>query len=152
VTAATTVRPNRPIEPGQSVGSHTFPLSLQRLIMCSAASLDFAPAHVADDAARQGGAPGAYADITFVFAMVEKLLVQWAGPDIRVRALGPLEIRDFVLAGADVITTGSVVEVRPAAGDGTGDPAWTEVTVSLEIRQSDGRVPVTGLARVEVPV
>jgi acyl dehydratase len=134
------------IEPGQSVGSHTFPLSLQRLIMCSAASLDFAPAHIADGAARQGGAPGAYADITFVFAMVEKLLVQWAGPDVRVRALGPLEIRDFVLAGADVITSGSVTEVRPA-----GDPAWTEVTVSVTISQPGGRVPVTGLARVEVP-
>jgi acyl dehydratase len=134
------------IEPGQSVGSHVFPLSLQRLIMCSAASLDFAPAHIADGAARQGGAPGAYADITFVFAMVEKLLVQWAGPDVRVRALGPLEIRDFVLAGADVITSGSVTEVRPA-----GDPAWTEVTVSVTISQPGGRVPVTGLARVEVP-
>jgi acyl dehydratase len=134
------------IEPGQSVGSHIFPLSLQRLIMCSAASLDFAPAHIADGAARQGGAPGAYADITFVFAMVEKLLVQWAGPDVRVRALGPLEIRDFVLAGADVITSGSVTEVRPA-----GDPAWTEVTVSVTISQPGGRVPVTGLARVEVP-
>jgi acyl dehydratase len=114
--------------------------------MCSAASLDFAPAHIADGAARQGGAPGAYADITFVFAMVEKLLVQWAGPDVRVRALGPLEIRDFVLAGADVITSGSVTEVRPA-----GDPAWTEVTVSVTISQPGGRVPVTGLARVEVP-
>jgi acyl dehydratase len=134
------------IEPGQSVGSHVFPLSLQRLIMCSAASLDFAPAHIADGAARQGGAPGAYADITFVFAMVEKLLVQWAGPDVRVRALGPLEIRDFVLAGADVITSGSVTEVRPA-----GDPDWTEVTVSVTISQPGGRVPVTGLARVEVP-
>ena len=134
------------IEPGQSVGSHIFPLSLQRLIMCSAASLDFAPAHIADGAARQGGAPGAYADITFVFAMVEKLLVQWAGPDVRVRALGPLEIRDFVLAGADVITSGSVTEVRPA-----GDPAWTEITVSVTISQPGGRVPVTGLARVEVP-
>ena len=134
------------IEPGQSVGSHIFPLSLQRLIMCSAASLDFAPAHIADGAARQGGAPGAYADITFVFAMVEKLLVQWAGPDVRVRALGPLEIRDFVLAGADVITSGSVTDVRPA-----GDPAWTEVTVSVTISQPGGRVPVTGLARVEVP-
>jgi acyl dehydratase len=145
--AAPAIKPDRPIEPGQSVGSHTFPLSLQRLIMCSAASLDFAPAHVADDAARQGGAPGAYADITFVFAMVEKLLVQWAGANARVRALGPLEIRDFVLAGADVITSGSVVEVQPAAGD----PAWTEVTVSVTITQPGGRVPVSGLARVEVP-
>ena len=144
---AQAIGPVRPIEPGQSIGSHTFPLSLQRLVMCSAASLDFAPSHVTDDAARQGSAPGAYADITFVFAMVEKLLVQWAGPDIRVRALGPLEIKDFVLAGADVITSGSVVEVRPAAGD----PAWTEVTVSVAIRQPGGRVPVSGLARVEVP-
>jgi acyl dehydratase len=149
ISATPAIRPDRPIEPGQSVGSHTFPLSLQRLIMCSAASLDFAPSHVADDAARLGGAPGAYADITFVFAMVEKLLVQWAGPSVRVRALGPLEIRDFVLAGSDVITSGSVVAVRPAAAD--GDPAWTEVTVSVAIKQPDGRVPVSGLARVEVP-
>jgi hypothetical protein len=81
--------------------------------------------------------------------MVEKLLVQWAGPNIRVRALGPLEIKDFVLAGADVITSGSVIEVRPAAE--AGDPAWTEVTVSVAIRQPGGRVPVSGLARIEVP-
>ena len=148
IAAAQAIGPDRPIEPGQSIGSHTFPLSLQRLIMCSAASLDFAPSHIVADAARQGGAPGAYADITFVFAMVEKLLVQWGGPTIRVRALGPLEIRDFVLAGADVITSGSVVEVR-AVDD--GQSAWTEVTVSVAIRQPDGRMPVSGLARVQVP-
>lgn len=147
--AARAIRPQQPIEPFQSIGSHTFRLSLQRLIMCSAASLDFAPSHIIADAAREGGAPGAYADITFVFAMVEKLLVQWGGPSIRVRAIGPLEIKDFVLAGADVITSGSVAEVRPVRHDGKS--AWTEVIVSVSIRQSDGRVPVSGLARVDLP-
>lgn len=139
---------SRVIEPGQSFAAPPFWLGLQRLIMCSAASRDFAPAHIISAAARRDGAPDAYADITFVFAMVERLLVGWAGPGVRIRAIGPIEFTGFVLAGQDVVTTGEVLEAVPGMVDGV---PCTEVTVEVRIAQSDGRVPVTGRARCAVP-
>jgi acyl dehydratase len=139
---------SRVIEPGQSFAAPPFWLGMQRLIMCSAASRDFAPAHIISAAARRDGAPDAYADITFVFAMVERLLVGWAGPGVRIRAIGPIEFIGFVLAGHDVIATGEVLEAAPGVVDGL---PCTDVTVRVRIAQSDGRVPVTGRARVAVP-
>jgi N-terminal half of MaoC dehydratase len=133
-------------EPDASIGQHTFHLSLQRLIMCSAASRDFAASHIIDEAAQAGGAPRAYADMNFALAMVEKLLLHWAGPGLRIHVLGPLDIRDFVLAGMDVTTTGSVLAVSPCQGNGRLD-----VTVSVTISQPDGRAPVVGQARACVP-
>jgi hypothetical protein len=114
--------------------------------MCSAASRDFATSHIIDEAAQAGGAPRAYADMNFAFAMVEKLLLRWAGPALRVHALGPLDIRDFVLAGLDVTTSGSVLAVTPCQQSGRLD-----VTVSITISQPDSRNPVTGQARACVP-
>jgi N-terminal half of MaoC dehydratase len=133
-------------EPDASIGQHTFHLSLQRLIMCSAASRDFATSHIIDEAAQAGGAPRAYADMNFAFAMVEKLLLRWAGPALRVHALGPLDIRDFVLADLDVTTSGHVLAVVPCREDGRLD-----VTVSITISQPDNRIPVIGQARACVP-
>jgi acyl dehydratase len=139
---------SRVIEPGQSFAAPPFWLGMQRLIMCSAASRDFAPAHIISAAARRDGAPDAYADITFVFAMVERLLVGWAGPGVRIRAIGPIEFTGFVLAGQDVVATGEVLEAAPGMVDGL---PCTDVTVQVRIAQSDGRVPVTGRARCAVP-
>jgi N-terminal half of MaoC dehydratase len=133
--------------PGASIGQHTFHLSLQRLIMCSAASRDFATSHIIDDAAQAGGAPRAYADMNFAFAMVEKLLLRWAGPTLRVHALGPLDIRDFVLAGQDVTTSGSVLSVTPCQEES----GRLDITVSITISQPGSRNPVTGQARACVP-
>ena len=132
--------------PDASIGQHTFHLSLQRLIMCSAASRDFAASHIIDEAALAGGAPRAYADMNFALAMVEKLLLRWAGPALRVHRLGPLDIRGFVLAGMDVTTSGSVLAETPCQQSGRLD-----ITVSITMSQPDGRTPVIGQAQACVP-
>jgi hypothetical protein len=129
-----------------SIGQHTFGVSLQRLIMCSAACRDFAPSHIIDQAAQDGGAPRAYADMNFALAMVEKLLLRWAGPDLRIHALGPLAIRDFVLAGMDVTTTGSILGQAPCR-----QPGRLDVTVCVALSQPDGRTPITGQACACIP-
>ncbi|MGH3253974.1 MAG: FAS1-like dehydratase domain-containing protein [Streptosporangiaceae bacterium] len=133
-------------EAGAPIGQHTFGLSLQRLIMCSAACRDFAASHLIDRAAQAGGAPRAYADMNFALAMVEKLLLRWAGPSLRVHALGPLDIGDFVLAGMDVTTSGSILAQSPCRDAGRCD-----VTVSVALSQPDGRTPITGRASACVP-
>lgn len=65
---------------GAAVGPVEMHLSLQRLVMVSGANRDFAPTHIDNEAARAGGAPAAYADVMFVFTMVERLLLEWSGP------------------------------------------------------------------------
>jgi acyl dehydratase len=131
---------------GSSIGEHTFSLTLQRLIMCSAACRDFAPSHTDNEAARNAGAPAAYADMHFSFAMVEKLLLRWGRPGLRIHAIGPLNIQDFILSGMDATTSGAVLDVMDCA-----DSSRSDVTISIAISQPDGRVPLTGQARVCVP-
>jgi hypothetical protein len=137
-----------PIRTGDEFAAPPFRLSRQRLIMCSAASRDFAPAHIMSDAARREGAPDAYADLTFAFAIAERLVLHWAGPTAWIRAIGPLRIADFVVADQDVLSRGRVVDVTRA--EPGGRPGW-DVDAEIELAQSDGRVPITGRLRVRVP-
>jgi hypothetical protein len=138
----------RGIEVGDSIGSTSIHLSLQRLIMVAAANRDFALSHSVPEAAQKGGAPTAYADVMFVFTMFERLLMEWAGPLGRIKKLGPLRIADFVVCGQDVVLTGVVTDVRRSA-DSRGE--WLDVTCRIEISQNDGRTPVSGLGTVVIP-
>jgi len=140
--AVPSVRPDE----DRMIGQHTFNLSLQRLIMCSSACRDFAASHLIDEAARSGGAPRAYADMHFALAMVEKLLVRWAGPGLLIHELGPLDINGFVLAGMDVTTSGVAQQPAPCH-----DPGRSDVTILVTLSQPDGRVPITGRARACLP-
>ncbi|WP_432843257.1 hypothetical protein [Dactylosporangium sp. CA-092794] len=133
---------------GQQVGPLSMYLSLQRLIMVSGANRDFAPAHVDNEAAREGGAPAAYADIMFVFTMIERLLLEWAGPSAVLRRIGPVKMHDFVLCGEQLAVTGTVSRVTAAPGP-DGRPG-TEIEVEVEFAQGERR-PVRGTGRVWTP-
>ncbi|MBY6412639.1 hypothetical protein HQ346_11070 [Rhodococcus sp. BP-252] len=86
------------------------PLTFQRLIMSAGASRDFAPAHIDPDAARAGGAPGAYADVMFVLAMFERCVGEWAGGRGTLQSLDGITLHGFVLAGEDVVVRGVVTQ------------------------------------------
>ena len=135
---------------GESLGTDILHLSLQRLIMVAGANRDFALSHSDNATAQWGNAPAAYADVIFVFTMFERLLMQWAGPSARVRKLGPLKLHDFLVCGQDVIGSGVVT----AAGECTGPDGatWREITAEIKLAQNDGRVPVSGLATIMVPL
>lgn len=133
---------------GAAVGPVEMHLSLQRLVMVSGANRDFALTHIDNEAARAGGAPAAYADIMFVFTMIERLLLEWAGPAGVLRRLGPVRLHDFVVSGADLTVAGEVAAVTAAPGrDGR---AGFDVAVEVHFGQGERR-PVTGRATVWVP-
>ncbi|MFC0531188.1 FAS1-like dehydratase domain-containing protein [Phytohabitans kaempferiae] len=133
---------------GDLVGPLSMHLSLQRLVMVSGANRDFAPTHIDNEAAREGGAPAAYADIMFIFTMIDRLLLEWAGPSAVLRRIGPVKLHDFVLSGEDLAVTGTVRDVAEAtASDGR---AGTEVEVEIAFTQG-ARRPVTGRGRVWTP-
>ena len=139
----------RIIQVGDSLGTSLLNLSLQRLIMVAGANRDFALAHSDNTVARWGGAPAAYADVIFVFTMVERLIMQWAGPKARIKKFGPLKIMDFLIAGFDVIASGDVEQVQPCTGPDGAE--WVEVVAKIELTQSNGRKGVSGVATILVP-
>jgi hypothetical protein len=133
---------------GAPVGPLEMFLSLQRLLMVSGANRDYAMSHVDNAAARAGGAESAYADVMFVFTMVDRLLLEWAGPDAVLRGIGPMKLRDFVLSGYDLQVRGTVADVTPAVLP-DGRPGL-DVGVDVEFGQGE-RTPVVGRGRVWIP-
>jgi hypothetical protein len=125
---------------GAPVGPLSMFLSLQRLIMVSGANRDFAMPHVDNEAAREGGAPAAYADIMFVFTMIDRLLLEWTGPAGVIRRIGPVTMHDFVLSGHDLTVFGTVAGVAEARGG-------LDVDVDVSFVQGERR-PVSGRATV----
>jgi acyl dehydratase len=131
-------------EVGQAVGPLSMFLSLQRLIMVSGANRDFALTHIDNESAREGGVASAYADIMFILTMIERLLLEWAGPAAVLRKIGPLKLHDFVLSGEDLQVSGVVRGVSPSASAGF------EVEVEIQFVQGERR-PVSATGRVWIP-
>ncbi len=98
---------------GQPVRPVSLTLSLQRLTMIAGANRDFAPMHHDPAAARATGAPTAYANLTFVLAMVERALLAAGGNDTRIRRMGPLRLVDLNRATDVVTCRGQVIELDP---------------------------------------
>lgn len=135
-------------EVGASFGPLSIFLSLQRLIMVSGANRDFAMTHIDNEAAREGGASSAYADIMFVFSMIDRLLLEWSGPAGVLRRIGPVKLHDFVLSGQELTLTGTVVDVAEARlSEGR---VGFDVDVDVRLVQGERR-PVSGGARVWIP-
>lgn len=133
---------------GATVGPLPMFLSLQRLIMVSGANRDYAMPHIDNEAAREGGASSAYADIMFVFTMIDRLLMEWGGPRAIVRRMGPVRMHDFVLCGFGLSVEGTVAAVSPGRlADGRDG---LDVEVEVRFMQGDRR-PVSGRAQVWVP-
>jgi acyl dehydratase len=75
------------VRQGEQIPAFPLALTLQRLVMESAANRDFAPIHHNREIARAGGAPQPYANTMLVQAMFEATLRQWMGLDGRLRKL-----------------------------------------------------------------
>lgn len=131
------------------LGATRMDLSLQRLIMVSAANRDFALSHIDPSTAREGGVPTAFADIMFILACCEKLLVQWGGPATRLRRIGPLRFGEPVLCGKPVVTEGRITSTDRMPDD-HGAPG-VEVGADLAIHQEEGRTCVGAGATVWLP-
>lgn len=126
---------------GDSLGRVSLSLSVQKLVMIAAANRDFAPTHHDPKAARETGAETAYANMMFLFAMAERLLLQWAGPTSRLRSVEGLRMLAFNRAGDDVTCTGRVTGV---------DSATRRVTVDIWVESSSDRRTAVGTAVVEL--
>lgn len=133
---------------GSTIPPLSICLSLQRLIMVSGANRDFAMTHIDNEAAREGGAASAYADIMFIFSVLDRLLLEWTGPAGVLRRIGPVKLHDFVLSGHELTVAGTVVDVAEARlPDGR---LGVDVDVDVSLLQGERR-PVSGKARVWIP-
>jgi len=102
-------------DPGDMVPAYVVELTLQRLVMEAAANRDFAPIHFDLESACASGAPGPYANTTFIETLLEAMLRSWAGPAARLRML-EFRMLDFNCAGDQVRAAGVVREVTPSNG------------------------------------
>ncbi|MGH2761684.1 MAG: MaoC/PaaZ C-terminal domain-containing protein [Thermoleophilaceae bacterium] len=136
-------RPAAMLPPPPRVGDELPPFRLtltqQRLVMGAAANHDFAPIHVDPDAARASGAPGVYANTTFLETVLEAALRSWAGPTPRIRMI-EFSMTGFNCAGDEIVTGGVVTGVVPGE-------AGHEAELDVWIDGPHGRT-VKGSARV----
>lgn len=101
-------------------------LTLQRLVMEAGANRDFAPIHHNADIARASGAPGPFANVMLVQALLEAALRDWMGMDGRLRKLG-VKLGSFATAGDMMTGHGRVTATRPEEHGGLVDlDVWTE--------------------------
>jgi acyl dehydratase len=130
------------VREGEEIPTFPLALTLQRLVMESAANRDFAPIHHDREIARAGGAPEPYANTMLVQAMFEATLRQWMGLDGRLRKLA-FSMRSFATAGSTLTGHGRITAKRSEAHGGLVElEVWTE---------SGGARAATGTATVWLP-
>jgi acyl dehydratase len=96
---------------GEELAPFAVVLTLQRLVMEAAANRDFAPIHFDAEAARDSGAPGVYANTTFIETIFEALIRSWAGPSARIRVI-EFSMTAFNCVGDEISAQGVVTAVR----------------------------------------
>jgi len=138
VTGAAATRDAGSITVGQEVVPFAVTLTLQRLVMEAGANRDFAPIHFDLDAARESGAPGPYANTTFIETLFEAALRTWAGLSAQILMI-EFSMKSFNCVGDAISARGAVSVVR-----------GTTVDVNLWIEGPRGRT-VTGCATVAFP-
>jgi acyl dehydratase len=122
---------------GDALPPFTAEITLQRLVMEAAANRDYARIHHDPGVALASGAPGVYANTTFVETLLEAGIRTWAGPAARIGMLD-FAMTDFICVG-DTASTGGVVTARD--GDVVDLDVWIET--------GRGR-SVSGTARVHL--
>jgi acyl dehydratase len=96
---------------GEQLPPFPVTLTLQRLVMEAAANRDFAPIHFDVDAARESGAPHAYANTTLIETVFEALIRSWAGLDARIRVI-EFSMKAFNCVGDEIVAGGEVTATR----------------------------------------
>ena len=112
---------------GSDLPPFALALTLQRLVMESAANRDYAPIHHDREITKATGVDEPYANTMLVQVIFEAMLRQWMGPRGRLCTLG-FSMRSFAMAGAMLSAHGTVLAVHPDP-DGGGQvelEIWTE--------------------------
>ena len=128
------------IKAGDELPGIVIPITLQRLVMEAGANRDFSLIHHDTKVAQATGAPDAFANTYFLMGMFERLMRDWAGPNPRIRKIGPLRMMIFNAVGDTVHFKGVVESV---------DEAARRVTLDMWVESQRG-ITVTAKAVLEV--
>ena len=128
------------IQPGDALQSIAIPITLQRLVMEAGANRDFSLIHHDTQVARATGAPDAFANTYFLMGMFERLMREWAGPQARIRKIGPLRMMVFNAVGDTVEFKGVVESI---------DKDASSVVLDMWVESARGKT-VTAKAVVEL--
>ena len=90
----------------------TIPITLQRLVMDASANYDLSLMHHDKRAAKSVGASDAFANTFFLMGMYERLLREWAGPNMRISRVGNMRMMSFNEVDAVVVFSGKVREIN----------------------------------------
>ena len=127
---------------GEELPEFSIPLTIQRLVMESAANRDFAPIHHDREITRATGAPDPYANTMLIQAVLEATLREWMGLSGRLRKLR-FSMRAFAAAGTIMSGHGRITAIRvEPEGRFVDLDVWTA---------SDGAQTATGTATVWLP-
>ncbi len=119
------------------------PMSMTTIVKFAGASGDFAPIHHDVEVAKGKGLPGAVIMGPLKFAMLEKLIIDWAGPDV-LRELDTRLTGMDLVDGSFLIAKGIVTQKYVSGGNYAECEVWVE-------NQSTGIKTVTGKAIVCLP-
>ena len=113
------------LKQGDTLPEISIPITLQRLVMEAGANRDLSLIHHDTKVAQATGAPDAFANTFFLIGMFERLMREWAGPQARIRKIGPLRMMIFNAVGDTVQFKGVVESVDAASGRVSLD-MWVE--------------------------
>lgn len=100
------------VDEGEAVPSFDYPLSYRRVVHNAAATRDFYPGHHDPEFARAQGTPSIYLNTMTFQGLVDRLALDWAGPEWRV-AERTIHMQGSAVVGDRLTVEGSVVGVDP---------------------------------------
>jgi acyl dehydratase len=98
-----------PVPPPSEFPAVVLDLTLQRLIMAAGVTRDFSPIHTDSQAARNVGAPAAFANVTLMESLFERAVRQWVGLEARIVRIATT-LTGFACAGQQLRVTGRTVK------------------------------------------
>ena len=113
------------LQVGDALTTISLPITLQRLVMEAGANRDLSLIHHDTGVAQATGAPDAFANTYFLMGMFERLMREWAGPEARIRKIGPLRMMIFNAVGDTVHFKGLVESIDQKTGKVCVD-MWVE--------------------------
>ena len=127
------------VSEGDKIPPVDFNMTHHRLVVEAGGNRDFAQIHHNEPIAQGQGAPGMYANNTFVQGMWERTVREYIGLDGHIKRVGPFRMRIFNNAGETVTVSGEVKRKWEEGG---------EKLIELEIRSEHSRGISVGPAPV----